>query len=116
MKEYSHLQIDVYLNKPVDSQSIWMRHIRTIPFVPRNGDTIRLTDEAEENTKDLTLDGVVYDASSGVFIAEISDGSMVDRYSETGGCGEKEIVAEYVSFGFLRMNYPTAQAIKDTGL
>jgi hypothetical protein len=107
------LQIDVCLRKPVESESIFLRHVRYLPFVPRVGDTIRLTSEATEETDaqtlDISLDSIVYDAAEGVFIADITDDSIVEHYSETKSCNDKEIVANYTQFEFLRLNFPTVQ-------
>lgn len=106
------LQVDICLTKPRADDSIWMRLVKNIPFVPRNGDTIRLYDENEEDTLDLTLDDVVYDTISGNFTCDLSIDTMVENYSESGTCNEKEVVAAYVPFGFVRLTFPTAQVVR----
>lgn len=105
------LQIDICLLTPVASQSIWMRHIRYLPYVPREGDTIRVTSEDEEQTLDLTFQEVVYDTAAGMFVCDIQDSALSEAYGDTGSCNTSELVASYVSFGFSRINFPTAQAI-----
>jgi hypothetical protein len=89
-----------------------MRHIRYLPFVPHEGDTLRFTSDDEENTIDLELSSVVYDVAEGSFICEISIDSMIDNYSEGGVCKEGEVMDTYKPFGFQRLNFPTGQAVR----
>lgn len=107
------LQIDVTLVKLVTAQNIQLRRIGYLPFVPRSGDTLRLTNEDETDTVDLTLDGVVYDQANGLFIAELEDQTLVEEYKEAGNyANEKETVQAYTTYGFVRLNYPIAQCIR----
>lgn len=106
------IQIDICLNKPVAEDSIWVRHIRMLPFVPRDGDVIRLTSEDEEYTQDITLENVVYDTAEGFFIIDIEDNTLIENYREHGVLNEKEVLAEYKTFGFERLNFPTAQVVR----
>ncbi len=106
------VQIDVCLVLPVASKNIWMRQIRYLPFVPRPHDVIRLTSEDEESTLDLTIDSAVYDAANGMFVVEIADEALVEQYSNSGVVGEAAQVQSYKSFGFCRLNFPTAQVVR----
>lgn len=98
------LFVDVCLTKPVCKDSIWMRLVTRVPFVPRIGDKIRLTEGDE--TLDVELANVTYDMSEGTFVEEQEDDQMVTNYSESGTLGEAEAVAGYSTFGFVRLNFP----------
>ena len=104
-------QIDICLVTPVEANSIWFNRMCYLPFAPREGDTIRITSEDEEQTLDLTFEGVYYDMSAGMFVCDIQDSSLCETYSETGACNTNASGASYVSFGFSRMNFPTAQVL-----
>lgn len=105
------LFIDICLTKPVAADNIWMRLVMRIPYVPREGDVIRLTSETEGvDTLDVTFVNVVYDAESGTFIEQQEDTAMVDAYSEEGLCHEVETIAKYKLYGFTRLNFPQAVA------
>lgn len=107
------LQIDLYLRQPVEADSILMRRIGYLPFVPRDGDTIRFTDEEDDgSTVDLTLDEVVWDSAGGQFVCCITDESCVESYSNGEGSGSKELVEYYSAFDFIRLNYPVGQVVK----
>lgn len=106
------MQIDICIRKPIEDQSIWLRHMRNLPFVPRNGDTIRLTSEDGESTHDIELESVVYDTSEGYFVADIVDDTAVENYAANGVCAEGDIIAFYSQFGFIRLNFPVAQAVR----
>lgn len=105
------VQVDVCLRKPVEENNIWMRHVRYLPFVPRAGDTLRLTAETEDEaeTLDVAFDSVVYDAAEGVFVAEYTDDTIVEHYSATGLCNHKDLIAVYARFDFVRVTFPTVQ-------
>lgn len=107
------VQIDVCLKHPREEDDVWLRHIRWLPFVPRSGDTLRLTDEMDENTIDLTLESVVYDVTGGVFIAEITDETPTEFFRDAGVCNAAESIAMYKPFDFQRLNFPTAQVVRD---
>lgn len=103
--------IDVCLTKPVASGSIWMRLVKYIPFVPRDGDKIRLTPETEgEDQLDITLCNVVYDVESGTFIEQQEDDAMVVSYSEEGILNEATALDHYKKYGFTRLNFPQGEA------
>lgn len=109
------IQIDMLLEKPVASHGIWMRHVRFLPFVPRAGDTIRLTCEDDESTLNITFQEVVYDVSTGTFHIDLSDNTLVTRYNEEELPNEKELIGQYTAFDFLRVNFPTVIGTKQTG-
>lgn len=102
--------IDICLTKPRASDNIWLRYVTRIPYVPRNGDVLRLTSDDEESTIDITFVNVVFDASSGTFIEQQEDDAMVDSYSEEGLCHEADALGKYTAFGFHRLNYPQGEA------
>ena len=104
--------IDVGLTKPVAAETIWLRRVQYLPFVPQEGQTIRLTSEDEENTLDLVFDAVTYDSHAGVFIVEITDDALVTEISEQGSCDTQALIAQYNAFGFVRLNFPTAQVVR----
>ena len=106
------LQLDVCIRKPIESQSIWLRHVRNLPFVPRNGDTIRLTSEDGESTHDVLLEDVVYDTAEGYFTHDSTDETAVENYAVDGVCEEQSILKFYAQFGFIRLNFPVAQAVR----
>lgn len=106
------VQLDVCLIKPIAEQNIWLRRMCYMPYVPREGDILRLTSEDEESTLDLTVDNAVYDVSSGMFMVDIEDETLVDQYRESGLNTDKEAVDSYRAFGFVRLNFPTAQAVR----
>lgn len=100
------LFIDVCLNKPIESESIWVRLVTVLQFVPRNGDSIKLTDDATGDTKTLDLSGVVYDMSEGHFVSDICDDTMAQNYKNGDAIDEAGLVSEYKQFGFVRLNFP----------
>jgi hypothetical protein len=103
--------IDVCLTKPVASGNIWVRLVKYIPFVPRDGDRLRLQPETEgEEPLDMTLCNVVYDMDSGTFIEQQEDDRMVESYSEEGLLNETEAVEHYKKYGFTRLNFPQGEA------
>lgn len=105
------LFVDVCLTKPIACDNIWMRLVMRIPFVPREGDVIRLTSDIEGvDTLDVTFVNVVYDCESGTFIEQQEDTFMVDAYSEEGVCHEQEAIAKYKAYGFTRLNFPQGVA------
>lgn len=106
------IQLDVCIRKPIEAQSIWLRQVRNLPFVPRDGDTIRLTSEDGEDTFDIQLDGVVYDASEGYFVVDTVDETACENYADHGTCDETEVVAAYTHFGFIRVTFPVGQVVK----
>lgn len=107
------IQIDVYIRHTVEDKSIWMRLIRYLPFVPRVGDVIRLTKEAdEEYTSDLELDSVVWDTNAGMFVATVSDESYVESVSSGDIVAIEAWVDDYRAMGLLRVNYPQGQTVR----
>lgn len=108
------LQLDLYIRMPVESQSVWMRRIGYLPFVPRQGDTLRISsDKDEEQQADLTIDETVWDMAGGMFIGTITDDSIVEAYSEGGLSGPllNKTLDEYQQLGFMRLNFPQAKVI-----
>lgn len=107
------LQLDLYIRAPVESNSVWMRRMQYLPFVPRAGDTIRLSQtDDEEQQVDLTLDEVAWDMAAGMFVAVVTDESQVEAFSESGAYFLQATVDEYVKLGFMRLNFPQAQVIR----
>lgn len=105
------VQIDIVLKKPVEDQNIFMRRIQYLPYVPRDNDTIRISNEDESDTVDLTMDGVVYDAANGIFLVTLEDETLIEEYKEQGRSDDKAAVESYKAYGFIRLNFPTAQAL-----
>lgn len=100
------LFIDVCLSKPIASESVWMRLVTVVQFVPRNGDTLRFTDPVTENTTDLELNGLVYDMAEGMFTCDIADERIIEHYSEHGTHAEQDAINFYKAYGFVRLNFP----------
>lgn len=103
--------IDVTLSKIITGDEVYMRLVTRLPYVPRAGDTIRLTDDntQDPSTLDVKLDNVTYDVADGMFVCDLEDARMEEQYREDGTFGEAETVALYKSFGFQRLNYPQAE-------
>ncbi|MES2704818.1 MAG: hypothetical protein V4649_19420 [Bacteroidota bacterium] len=97
------------LTKPIADQSIYMRLVTVVQFVPRNGDTIKLTDDATGDSVQLELTDVVYDMAEGMFVSDITDERMIESYSEDGILCEQETTNWYKQFGFVRLNYPQGE-------
>lgn len=109
------LQLDLYIRMPIEEQSVWMRRIGYLPFVPRSGDTLRITQTDDEETQsDLTLDEVVWDMSGGMFVATVSDESVAEGYSrgELSGPLLTATTEEYKKLGFMRLNFPQGQVVR----
>lgn len=106
------VQIDVCLSKPVTDEAIWLRRIQTLPFVPVEGQSIRLTSEDEEETLDIILESVIYDSHSGQFVVDITDEALIVEYAESGSCDTAALIKQYAPFGFIRLNYPTGQVVR----
>lgn len=100
------LFIDIQLTRPVASETTYMRGVIILPYVPRQGDKIRLTSIDGESTLDIELDSVVYDSAEGYFMADIEDETMVTNFSEDGTLREAEVIGQYTPFGFQRLTYP----------
>jgi hypothetical protein len=106
------IQIDVCLRKPVDADSVWVRRMLYLPFAPLEGQSIRLTSEDEEQTLDLVLESLVYDTHAGHFVVDITDDTLINSISESGSCDLSESLGQYIAFGFMRVNFPVAQAVR----
>ena len=107
------IQIDVCLAKPMEKDNIWLRHVKTLPFVPRVDDTLILTSDDEEETLDISYDTLKYDCAAGTFVAAFTDETLVENYSTDGVCRDKDSVTMYEGFGFVRLNYPQGQVIRE---
>lgn len=107
------VRIVVTLAHPVADKSIELRQERYLPFVPTEGQTVRITSEDESEQCDLTFHAVVYDTAAHMFICDIQDDQLIETYSESGACNGNDLVQEYVAFGFQRITYPTAQAVRN---
>lgn len=112
MNPLYRVQIDVCLKKPASKDNIWMRRMSNLPYAPREGDTIVVESDDGEETLELTFDRVVYSVPSGQFEADITDTTLVDEIEEEGVCNESKLLAQYQSFGFLRLNIPVAQVVR----
>lgn len=106
-------QLDIYVRAPVEANSVWLRRIGYLPFVPRIGDTLRLTEENnEENQIDVELEEVVWDAAGGQFVCQYVDESVVEAYKEQQPYTIADCIAEYKAFDFVRLTYPTGRVVK----
>lgn len=111
MQPHYTLFIDMCLTKPREADNVWVRLVKTIPFVPREGDTIRISPDVEgDSPLDVTLENVVYDCEDGVFIEEQSDNTMCDTYREEGLLHEQDVLASYTKYGFIRLTFPVGVA------
>lgn len=107
------IMVTVTLAHASEARDIQMQRVSYLPFAPRAGDILRLTDENDEtNTIDLPLEGVVYDTANGMFLAELEDSTLADEYREHGQADDKQAVETYKAFGFVRTTFPTAQVIR----
>jgi hypothetical protein len=100
------LFVDIQLTKPISTETTYLRYVTILPFVPMEGQKIRLTSIDESTTLDIELESVMYDSAEGVFMADIVDDTIVQNYSEDGTLREAEVIAGYTPFGFQRLNYP----------
>lgn len=107
--------ISITLGHPIADKAIEMQLVQYLPFVPYDGQVVRLTSEDSETTLDLTLNDTVYDVTEHIFICSMSDDEQISTYSENGTCNLNDLVKQYQSFGFVRMNYPRAQAVRHEG-
>ena len=112
MNPHYRVQIDVCLVHPKAGDHIWLRRIGNLPFVPSEGQVMRFTNDSEDQTLDITLDNVVYDTAGGMFVSEISDETACETYKNQGSTHTSELLANYLPFGFTRLNVATAQAMK----
>lgn len=111
MQPHYTLFIDMCLTKPIEKDNIWVRLVKTIPFVPRKGDVIRIAAEVEGVAPlDIELENVVYDCADGVFLEEQEDQSMCESYRTEGVVNGVEAVGKYTQYGFIRLNFPTYEA------
>jgi hypothetical protein len=55
---------------------------RTIDFVPFEGLTLRLTNDAFDDTMDIVLSDIIYDNEDRVFIVELEDTELLDSCRE----------------------------------
>ena len=106
------IQLDVCLVHPKAGEHIWLRRIGNLPFVPANDQTLVFTSDDGEQTLDVTLENVKYDTATGAFVAEVSDETACDNYKESGLTCTNSILANYLPFGFTRLNVATAQVMK----
>lgn len=105
------LLIDVRLSKPIEADSIWLRFVTRIPFVPRAGDKIRIPHMTDEDdTLDITFVNITYDVAGGMFLEEQEDDEMVENYAREGLVHEAAALAKYTPYGFHRLNFPQGVA------
>lgn len=96
------LRIDLTLARALKEREVELTRIGYVPFAPRDGDTLRLTDDNDE-TMDITLDGVVYDVHLGQFHAANEDTSLRDAHYEGDDYNEAELIAFYQQFDFQKL-------------
>lgn len=117
------IQITATLVGARASQNIEMRLVKYIPFVPREGDMVRLLaydediahsdgTEAEVTTVDIPIGSILYDFSSGMFLTDFEDTTILDGHFNGEAVCAKSAVRRYESLGFGRVNYPQAQAVR----
>lgn len=114
---YYTLAIDIVIRGLKDSDDIWMRCNKIVPFIPMNGVTIELwhdDSELEEQTYRITLQNTYYSFEHSLFIEEQVDEDLMEaaRAGEPIFAARDELINWYKAFGFVRMNYPQAQAIR----
>lgn len=109
------LAIIVCIKGAKDADDIYMRCDRLVPFIPQNGMTLELWREAEDgdDTYRMELSGVYYSLRDSMFVEEQDDLDLLEaaRAGDLIYSDKETFVEWYKSFGFKRLNYPTAQVI-----
>lgn len=95
-------QIDIQVQALRSGEDITLRRIAYLPFVPRNGDTIRLTSQ-DDDTMDIELQGGYYDSKGGVFVFTLVDSQVYDSPREGEPVTQQEVVATYAPFDFVKL-------------
>lgn len=118
MAPYYTLAIDLCIRGLKDSDDIWMRCVKLVPFIPINGVTLELwhddNEADEEGTHKITLENTHYSFQHSMFIEEQADETLVEslRSGETVGTLRNELIKFYSLFGFTQYMFPTVQVTK----
>ena len=108
---YPHFNLEIHLTVqgPREADDCVLLLSRLLPFVPRNGDTLELWREHdEEDSTQIELENVVYSFKDSAFVARLEDNSAIRE----GTTEQREVINYYLSFGFKRISHPIAYAIK----
>lgn len=95
------LMLDVYVIAMREPEDVKLRRVQYLPFVPRAGDVLQFTNDAEE-TIDLQLEEVVYSLTDQQFTGTIQDDGVREAAREGAGVLMGERIKMFESFGFLR--------------
>lgn len=114
---YHTLSIVVCIKGLTDEQDIYMELRKMVPFVPQEGMVLELwRDDTEEgnDTYQLELGRVYYSFRESMFIEEHDDTDLMEsaRAGEVIYSDREAFVEWYRTFGFKRLNYPTAQVVR----
>lgn len=111
--QYHDVRINLTLAHVDGTKDVTMRRGMLLPFVPREGDTIRLYDEGtferDPETRDIIASSVVYDTQDKCFDIYVEDTSLQEGYRAGERPTMDDLIAEYTPYGFVRHGYPTVQ-------
>lgn len=100
---YYRLLIVITIKQPIQTNDIELKAIRTIPFVPVEGMTLVISNDADEE-HEIVLGAPRYSYSDSSFVEYQEDESMMEAIRE-GNYTSTEVnrlVSYYESFGFKR--------------
>jgi hypothetical protein len=118
MTPYYTLALDICIRGLRESDDVWMRCVKLVPFIPVNGVALELwhddSEAEEEGTHKITLENVHYSFQHSMFIEEQADDDLVLLLREGNNVNEtrEELIKFYSLFGFTRFNFPTVQVVK----
>lgn len=110
---YHDVRINLTLCHVDGTKDVEMRRGMLLPFVPREGDTIRLysegTAERDPEPRDIVASSVVYDMQDKCFDIYVEDVSLQDGYRAGERPTMDALIASYIPYGFERHGYPVVQ-------
>lgn len=119
MTPYYTLALDICIRGLKDTDDVWMRCVKLVPFIPINGATLELwhddSEAEEEDTHKITLGNVHYSFQHSMFIEEQADDDLLEGLRDgsiQGTYARDELIKFYGFFGFVRFNFPTIQVTK----
>lgn len=107
--QYHDVRINLTLTHVDGTKDVKMVRGVLLPFVPREGDTIRLYEENNDNIWEVTASSVAFDMRDRCFDIYVEDTSIQDGYR----AGERPtmdiLIESYKAYGFTRTEYPVVQ-------
>lgn len=107
--QYHDVRINLTLAHVDGTKDVELRRGILIPFVPREGDTIRLYTDGGEESRDIVASSVVYDTADKCFDIYVEDTTLQEGYRAGERPTMDALIATYTPYGFVRVGYPTVQ-------